>query len=66
MWYNNEVSCYKLFLACRPSSSCSAGEPFTNSTAGISISVEDTDETGGNTVQLDRYTVMTVWLRFTQ
>ncbi|GFG38293.1 hypothetical protein Cfor_08933, partial [Coptotermes formosanus] len=36
-----------------PSSSSSAGQPFTNSKAGISISVEDTDETGGNTVQLD-------------
>ncbi|XP_021921500.1 rho guanine nucleotide exchange factor 17 isoform X2 [Zootermopsis nevadensis] len=35
------------------SSSCSIGQPFTNSKAGISISVEDTDESGGNTVQLD-------------
>ncbi|PNF36390.1 hypothetical protein B7P43_G17749 [Cryptotermes secundus] len=36
-----------------PSSSCSIGQPFTYSKAGISISIEDTDESGGNTVQLD-------------
>ncbi|XP_069677397.1 rho guanine nucleotide exchange factor 17 isoform X2 [Periplaneta americana] len=36
-----------------PSSGCSIGEPFMNSKAGISISVEDTDDSGGNTVQLD-------------
>jgi hypothetical protein len=66
MWYNNGVPCCKFYFAFRPSSSCSVGQPFTNSKAGISISIEDTDETGGNTVQLDRYIVMRMWLRFSK
>ncbi|KAJ4436175.1 hypothetical protein ANN_18805 [Periplaneta americana] len=41
-----------------PSSGCSIGEPFMNSKAGISISVEDTDDSGGNTVQLDRWFII--------